>query len=278
MSNKTYIIAEIGLNHNGDLDIAHKLMIEAAKAGVNAVKFQKRTPELAVPKHQWDVPRNTPWGPMSYIDYKKRIEFDRKAYIQIDLWAKSLNIDWSASVWDKDSLRFLQNFDVPWIKIPSAKITDLKLLSAAKDTGKPVIISTGMSEIWEIEQAIAIAHPSVVMHCNSQYPAPVDQLNLLAMETLAFMRGELGVDYDIGYSGHETGLATTVAAVALGATYIERHITLDRSMWGTDQSASVEPTGFRRLVRDIRSVESAMGDGIIKVEAGEKPIREKLRG
>jgi N-acetylneuraminate synthase len=281
----TYIIAEIGINHNGSMDNVYKLMGAAADAGADAVKFQKRDPDIAVPekeKGRWLT--GTPWGEIRYIDYKHAVELWFNDYNQIDTWAANLGLDWSVSVWDLDSLHFIvEQFPIPWIKIPSAKITDQQLLQSckvARGNGgfDKIIISTGMSELHEIETAIDICKPDVVMHCNSQYPARVEELNLLAMQTLHDLQFELGVDYEVGYSGHETGLATTIAAVALGASYVERHITLDRSMWGTDQAASVEPVGFARLVRDIRSVEEAMGDGVIQVYEGEKPIRRKLRG
>lgn len=277
----TYIIAEIGLNHNGDLDIAKRLIEEAAKAGADAVKFQKRVPELAVPKDQWDVMRDTPWGEITYLDYKRLMEFSRKAYEEIDQHCREHGIRWSASVWDTESVNFMKQFKVPWIKIPSAKITDDVLIRKVRKEfpDKKILMSTGMSDQDEIVEAIeSIGEPLVVMHCNSQYPCPVEDINLTGIYTLDYLGFESEVDFEIGYSGHETGLATTVAAVAMGAEYIERHITLDRAMWGTDQAASVEPQGFQRLVRDIRSVERAMGTGILGVSEGELEPRRKLRG
>jgi len=283
----TYIIAEIGINHNGSMEIVHDLMEAAADAGCDAVKFQKRDPEFAVPEDQKNVMKDTPWGRMRYIDYKQAIELWFNDYNQIDQWADELGLEWGVSVWDLESVEFMKQFEDAWIKIPSAKITDIPLLEAVCTAfhERTIMMSTGMSEMWEIEEAIRLLFPEVIFHCNSQYPCPVEDINLLAMDTLSAIAyeclddgGEHEPDFAIGYSGHETGLATTVAAVAMGATYIERHITLDRSNWGTDQSASVEPVGFRKLVKDIRAVEQALGDGMIGVSAGEKPIRRKLRG
>jgi N-acetylneuraminate synthase len=217
---------------------------------------------------------------MRYIDYKQYIEFWFNEYNQIEQWAQELGLEWGVSVWDVESSRFMEQFPADFIKIPSAHITNHTLLREVKwaHKDKVIMMSTGMSEMIEVEEAIRILQPDVVYHCNSQYPCPVNEINLTAMFTLADLQWDLEVYYDVGYSGHETGLATTIAAVALGAKYIERHITLDRSSWGTDQSASVEPVGMRRLVRDIRSVEKAMGNGMIECTNGEKPIRRKLRG
>lgn len=269
-----YIVAEIGINHNGDLDLAKRLMESAARAGCDAVKFQKRTPSICVPPEQRDIPRDTPWGSMTYLQYKKRIEFESFEYQQIDAEALKLGIHWFASPWDVPSVHFLNDLNVSCHKIASASVTDLELLDVVNRSGRPVILSTGMSTMEEIRQAIARLSdvPVAITHATSTYPCPPDQLNLRMINTL---KSEFGLP--VGYSGHETGLATTVAAVALGACIVERHVTMDRAMWGTDQSASVEPEGLRRLVRDIRVVESALGDGVKRVYDSEIPIRSKLR-
>jgi N-acetylneuraminate synthase len=283
----TYIIAEIGINHDGDLDKACMLMMAAADAGVDAVKFQKRNPEKAVPMYMWDVQKETPWGEtMDYIDYKRRMEFGWNEYLKINSLANELKIDWSASAWDTDSVNFMARFKtrIPWIKIPSAKITDMDLLKAVREhfPTKEVIMSTGMSTREEIIKAIQVlGKPITVMHCNSQYPAPVEDLNLTAILELKDILESLYGDssgWRVGYSGHEVGLATTVAAVALGAEVVERHITLDRSSVGTDHASSVEPVGFRGLVKDIHNVGRALGHGELGPSDGELDIRRKLRG
>lgn len=268
-----YIIAEIGINHNGDLTIAKKLIDAAYIAGCDAVKFQKRTPELCVPDHQKNIKRETPWGEMTYLDYKKKIEFGYKEYKEIDEYCYG-KIDWFASVWDVPSVKFMEQFNPKYHKIPSALITDMDLLDEVKNTGRQVIISTGMSTIDEISQAVYKLRPNVsVLHCNSTYPAKAEEINLKVIDTL---RSKYKLP--IGYSGHEVGLQITLAAAAFGAEYIERHITLDRTMWGTDQAASVEPHGLIKLVRDIRLIQKAIGDGAKKVYDSELPIRKKLRG
>lgn len=269
-----YVIAEIGLNHNGDLDIAKKLIDVAVLANCDAVKFQKRTPELCVPKDQREIKRETPWGIMSYMDYRYRVEFGYDEYRVIDEYCKERNIDWFASCWDVDSVDFLEQFSPPCYKVASASLTDLKLLKHTAACGKPVILSTGMSTMGEIESAIACVNSKqlLVAHATSTYPCPTEELNLRMISTL-----RNSFDCPIGYSGHEVGLQTTLAATLLGANFIERHITLDRAMWGSDQAASIEPGGLMRLVRDIRVVENALGDGVKTVYASEVPIRAKLR-
>ena len=273
----TYIIAEIGINHNGSLEIAKKLIDIAAVAGCNAVKFQKRNPDVCVPDHQKDVPRDTPWGTMSYIDYKHRMEFGKEEYDEIDEYCKSKNIEWSASPWDMDSLDFLLEYDIPFLKIPSAMITNEELMRASARSGKEVIFSTGMSTLEETDQAVQWMREEKadfsILHCNSTYPAPLEDLNLKCIETLRKRYG-----CEVGYSGHEFRLGTTVASVYLGATIIERHITLDRTMWGSDHLASVEPQGLIKLVKGIRELEIALGDGHKRVTDGELPVRKKLRG
>ena len=270
----TYVVAEIGINHNGDLDIARQLMDVAVAAGCDAVKFQKRTPEICVPVEQQGMMRETPWGTMTYLEYKERIEFGHAEYDEIAAYALELGIDWFASPWDVPSVAFLDDLDVCCHKIASASVTDVEVLDAVNRSGRPVILSTGMSTVEQIGDAVARldAVPLALTHATSTYPCPPEQLNLRVMDTL---RDEFGVP--VGYSGHETGLATTVAAVALGACIVERHITLDRAMWGTDHAASVEPGGLNRLVRDIRVLESALGDGVKRVYDSELPIAAKLR-
>ena len=278
---KTYIIAEIGINHNGDIDIAKKLIDIAAVAGCDAVKFQKRNPDVCVPEHQKNVMRDTPWGEMTYLEYKYKVEFGKEEYDEIDSYCKAQGIRWSASPWDRDSLEFLSQYDIPFIKIPSAMLTNYTLINAASLTGKDVILSVGMSTIEEIDAAVNILKHNTqftdynysLLHCNSTYPAKLEDLNLSRIRTLKHLYA-----CDIGYSGHEFRLGTSVAAVYLGATIIERHITLDRSMWGTDQLSSVEPQGLFKLVSGIRELETAYGDPIIEPTEGEKEIRKKLRG
>jgi sialic acid synthase SpsE len=269
-----YIIAEIGINHNGDIEIAKQLMDVAVETGCDAVKFQKRTPEICVPEEQKSIPRETPWGSMTYFEYKKRIEFEQKEFEQIDTYAKKIGIDWFASPWDVPSVDFLEGFNVPCQKIASACLTDSELLTAINKTKTTTILSTGMSSMQEIDKAVSLLNdvPLAIAQATSTYPAEASELNLRAIQTFSEK-----YKVPVGYSGHERGLQVTIAAVALGATFIERHITLDRSMWGTDHSASLEPEGLKKLVRDIRIVELALGDGKKKVYDSEIPIRAKLR-
>ncbi len=281
---KTYIIAEIGINHNGDLKNALRLIDIAAAAGCDAVKFQKRNPDVCVPEHQKNIMRDTPWGQMTYLEYKYKVEFEKAEYDVIDAHCKSHGIEWSASPWDMDSLEFLNQYDVPFLKVPSAMLTNDELLEGCVASGKRVIFSTGMSTKEEIDHAVMVLrkaklvhnnpHKIGLLHCNSTYPAPINELNLAGIQTL---QSEYP-DFEIGYSGHEFRLGTTVAAVYLGASIIERHITLDRQMWGSDHLASVEPQGLFKLVSGIRELEQAYGDGIIQVTESEKPVRAKLRG
>jgi len=269
-----YIIAEIGINHNGDIEIAKQLMDVAVETGCDAVKFQKRTPEICVPEEQKNIPRETPWGSMTYFEYKKRIEFEQKEFEQIDAYAKKIGIDWFASPWDVPSVDFLEGFNVPCQKIASACLTDSELLTAINKTKTTTILSTGMSSMQEIDKAVSLLNdvPLAIAQATSTYPAEASELNLRAIQTFSEK-----YKVPVGYSGHERGLQVTIAAVALGATFIERHITLDRSMWGTDHSASLEPEGLKKLVRDIRIIELALGDGKKKVYDSEIPIRAKLR-
>ena len=270
-----YIIAEIGINHNGNIDIAKKLIDVAKKAGCDAVKFQKRNPDVCVPEKQKSIMRETPWGYISYLDYKYKVEFEKEEYDIINEYCKKNEIHWFASPWDVDSVNFLSQYDIPALKVPSASLNDKELLLAMAKTNIPIIISTGMSTQNEVDEAVSILKDSqlAILHCVSTYPTPTNELNLNVIKTFQSKYPNL----IIGYSGHETGLSTTYAAVAMGAKIIERHITLDRSMWGTDHSASIEPHGLKTLVSNIRDIESALGDGIKAVTPGEVPIREKLR-
>ncbi len=274
---KTYIIAEIGINHNGCLETAKRLIDVAAVSGCDAVKFQKRNPDICVPEHQKGVIRDTPWGKMTYLEYKHRVEFGKKEYDEIDAYCKLRGIAWSASPWDVDSLKFLMKYDIPFIKVPSAMITNKTLMSAVAQTGKKVIFSVGMSNLKEIDIAVQQMRDKKVdfslLHCNSTYPAPLSELNLSCIGTLKERYG-----CEVGYSGHEFRLGTSVAAIYLGATIIERHITLDRTMWGTDQLSSVEPQGLIKLVKGIRELELAYGDGVKRVTESELGPRKKLRG
>jgi N-acetylneuraminate synthase len=269
-----YVIAEIGINHNGDLDVAKKLIDMAALAGCDAVKFQKRTPELCVPDEQKDLKRETPWGVMTYLEYRHRVEFGFEQYAQIDRHCKARGIAWFASCWDEPSVDFIEQFEPVCYKIASASVTDMALLEKLKATGRPLILSTGMSHMEEIRKAVSVLPKErlALCHATSSYPCKAEELNLRVIETLS---EEFGVP--VGYSGHEVGLQTTYAAVALGACLVERHITLDRAMWGSDQAVSVEPQGLVRLVRDIRVIERSLGDGVKRVYESEKPSRAKLR-
>jgi len=270
-----FIIAEIGINHNGSLDIAKKLIEGAKAAGCDAVKFQKRTPEICVPKDQWYVERDTPWGRMTYIDYRHVVEFTKDDYTVIDKFCKEKNITWFASCWDEEAVDFIEQFDVPLYKTASAALTDTDLLLKHKALNKPTIVSTGMSTLEEIEEAEKIFDGKniLIAHSTSSYPCSNEELNLKMITTLR----EKYPSIPIGYSGHETGLSPTWAAIALGACFVERHITLDRAMWGSDQAASIEVDGFHRLVRNIRDIEVALGNGIKRVYDSELGFRKKLR-
>jgi sialic acid synthase SpsE len=270
-----YVIGEIGINHNGDLRNAFALIDAAKAAGMDAVKFQKRTPEVCTPRDQWGIERDTPWGRMTYLDYRHRVEFGAEDYRQIDEYCQEVGIDWFASPWDVESVDFLGAYNQPAFKVASACLTDDTLLRAMRGTGKTVILSTGMSTPDQIRHAVEVlgSRNIILCHATSTYPAPPEQLNLRMIETLSAEYPNVPV----GYSGHEVGLQTTLCAVALGAVLVERHITLDRAMWGSDQSASVEPEGMRRLVRDIRVLEASLGDGVKQVYPGELSAMKKLR-
>jgi N-acetylneuraminate synthase len=270
-----YVIGEIGLNHNGSVELAKQLIDVAADAGAQAVKFQKRTPEISTPEHMKSVMRETPWGEMTYLEYRHRVEFDRDQYIEIGDYATLRGLDWFASPWDVAAVEFLEELNVVAHKVASASVTDRELLSALAETGKPIILSTGMSTMNQIAAAVEVLGTEnlILLHATSTYPLPAEETNLRMLATL---RGVFpGVP--IGYSGHERGLQISLAAIALGATAVERHITLDRAMWGSDHAASLEPTGFEHLVRDIRIIETAMGDGVKQIFPGELAPMAKLR-
>jgi len=270
-----YVIAEIGINHNGSVEIAKRLIDGAVAAGCDCVKFQKRTPELCVPPEQQNAERDTPWGRMTYLEYRRRIELNFAQYAEIDRYCRDRGIAWAASCWDGPSVDFVAAFDPPFFKVASATLTDAELLRKLRASGKPLMLSTGMSTMDEIDAAVREVGTEelLVAHATSTYPCPPAELNLRVIETLL---GRFdGVP--VGYSGHETGLATTYAAIALGASFVERHITLDRSMWGSDQAASVEIVGLIRLVRDLRAIEEALGDGVKRVYQSELGALRRLR-
>jgi N-acetylneuraminate synthase len=268
-----FIIAEIGINHNGDIDLAKRLISVAVAAGCDAVKFQKRTVDVVYSAEELAKPRENPFGPTNG-DLKYGLEFEQEEYEEIDAFCKSVKMIWFASPWDENSVDFLEKFRVPAYKIASASLTDDHLLKHIRKTGKPIIASTGMSTYAEIDHAVGVLGKEnlILMHTTSTYPANYDELNLRAIPKMA---GRYGVP--VGYSGHETGIPTSVCAAALGACAVERHITMDRAMWGSDQAASLEPNGVSRLVRDIRLWEQSMGDGIKRVYDREIPIIKKLR-
>ena len=271
-----FITAEIGINHNSDVDVAKKLIDAAFLSGCDAVKFQKRTPELCVPEKQRDVMRETSWGTMTYLEYRYRVEFGEKEYDEIDRYCKEKGIEWYASAWDVESQLFLRKYNLRHNKIASPMLTNVELLETVAEEKKYTFISTGMSTMAEIEKAVQIFRkyncPFELMHCNSSYPMKSEEANLRCIITL---REKFGCD--VGYSGHETGLQISLAAVTLGAVSLERHITLDRAAYGSDQAASLEPQGLIRLVRDVRIIEQAMGDGVKRVYDSEKLKLERLR-
>ncbi|MEQ1898879.1 MAG: N-acetylneuraminate synthase family protein [Vicinamibacterales bacterium] len=267
-------MAEIGINHNGSIETAKRLIDSAVRAGCDAVKFQKRTPELCVPDSQRDKLRETPWGYLTYLDYRYRVELDADAYGEINHYCREKNIAWFASCWDVPSVEFIEQFGPPCYKISSATLTDPDVLRVVRRTGRPIVLSTGMSTMAQIEAAVDLLGREglILTHCTSTYPCQPSELNLRMIDTL-----RRRFDVPVGYSGHEVGLMTTVAAATMGACIIERHITLDRAMWGSDQAASVEPGGLERLVRYIRVVESAMGSGVKEVYASEQAVMDRLR-
>jgi N-acetylneuraminate synthase len=270
----TYIVAEIGINHNGDLETAKRMIDASMLAGVDAVKFQKRTPELCVPPDQQGKMRETPWGYVSYLEYRHKVEFGEEAYRAIDAYCRERRLTWFVSVWDEPSVDFMRPFEPVCYKIPSASLTDHGLLRRARDTGRPVVLSTGMSTMQQIESAVEVlgTEDLIINHATSTYPCEPRELNLRTISTLRER-----FPCPIGYSGHEVGLIPTVAAVTLGACMVERHITLDRAMWGSDQAASIEPGGFQRLVKYLRVTEQALGDGVKRVYDSEQASLRKLR-
>jgi N-acetylneuraminate synthase len=271
-----YLIAEIGINHNGDLQIAKRLMDAVFACGWDCAKFQKKNPDLCIPESHKNMIRKTPWGDKTYLEYKKILEFDRTEYEYIDRYCKEKPIDWTASVWDLESLYFIDSFDVEFIKIPSAKLTDYELLASAANTGRPIMLSTGMSTLEEIDAAVIILKTSasdfMLMHCNSSYPAKKEETNLLTIKSL---RDRYGCE--IGYSGHEYGLEPTTYAAVLGAKVIERHITISHELWGTDQASSIEPHGMDMLYKRIQDIDKMLGDGKKMVYDSELEVMKKLR-
>lgn len=268
-----YIIAEVGINHNGDIDTAKKLIDVAVETGCDAVKFQKRTVDVVYSPEELARPRENPFGSTNG-DLKRGLEFGYEEYSEIDKYCKGKGIDWIASCWDEASVDFIELFSPPYYKIASASLTDDKLLRHHRKYGRPIVLSSGMSDMEMIRHAVEVLGKEdlVLLHCTSTYPSKPEELNLSGILKL-----KEEFDVPVGYSGHEVGLYTSLATVAIGACIVERHITLDRSMWGSDQAASVEPQGFRMLVDNIRTLEKAMGDGNIKVYDSEVPIAEKLR-
>jgi N-acetylneuraminate synthase len=269
------IISEIGINHNGSMELCKKLIMLSKVSGADYVKIQKRNPDICVPENQKSKMRKTPWGEMTYLEYKHRLEFNEEQIKELVEYSISLGIKFFASVWDLDSVKLMAKY-TNIAKLGSASINDLELCRATREAFDFVIISTGMSTEEEIDEAVNAAKPDVIMHTNSTYPCPSEDLNLRYIE---HMKKKWGNNMDIGYSGHEYGLVTTYAAVALGATWIERHVTLDRSMWGSDQSSSIEPDGLIKLVKGIRSIEKATQyePGPRKQFEGENSKKESLR-
>lgn len=276
--NPVFMIAEIGINHNGAIQIAKKLIDGAFVCDWHCVKFQKRTPDICVPEDQKNILRDTPWGKITYLDYKKKIEFGKREYSYIDKYCKEKPILWTASVWDLPSLEFILEYDAPFIKIPSAKLTDLELVKAAANTGKPVIMSTGMSTIEEIDKSVEVLDKYsggnfILMHTNSAYPAPPEELNL---RIIGFLKERYNCI--VGYSGHEYDLEPTVIAISLGAKVIERHVTLDHKMWGSDHAASLEVHAMNFLYKRLNNIDVILGNSIKTVTKSEIPVRKKLRG
>lgn len=274
---KPYLIAEVGINHNADMQIAKRLISATFGTQWDCVKFQKRVPELATPESQKNIMRDTPWGRMTYLDYKKKMEFGKAEFDYIDKYCKEKPIAWTSSVWDVPSLEFILQYDVPFIKIPSAKLTEKELITAVAKSGKPIILSTGMSTLEEIDEAVKILRDHnanfLLMHTNSAYPSKKEDLNVRAILSL-----KERYNCPVGYSGHEYDLEPSVYAAVLGAKVIERHITIDHSLWGTDQAASLEIHAMDLLRKRLQDVDVVLGDGVKKITEAEKPVREKLRG
>ena len=272
-----YLIGEIGINHNGDLQVAKRLLDACFACNWNCAKFQKRSPDIAVPEEQKNVPKKTPWGTMPYIEYKHKIEFNKKEYDELDKYCNEKPLEWTMSVWDLESLDFSKTYDLPFLKIPSAKLTDDKLIAESANLGIPLVVSTGMSTLKEVDHAVNIlenkAKSYAILHSNSSYPAKTNELNL---NTIPFFIERYKCI--VGYSGHEYGLTPTVIAVALGAKIIERHITINHHMWGTDQKASVEITGMDMLTKRIKSESLVLGKYDKLLFDSELENRDKLRG
>jgi len=271
-----FIIAEIGINHNGDIELAKKLIDIAAQAGCDAVKFQKRTPEICVPDKMKTAMRETPWGLLTYLDYKKKIEFSENEYDLIESYCKQKGIAWSASAWDIESLKFLDKYNLPFNKVASALATHLEFLNEVAKSRILTYVSVGMCEYEDIDAIVKIFRsyncPLVLMHTISTYPAQDKDLNLKMIQTISNK-----YNLPVGYSGHESSISPSIVAASLGAVAIERHITLDRSMWGTDHSASLEPSGLNQLVGSIRKVPIVLGDGVKRVIEGELEAAKKMR-
>ena len=272
----TFIIAEIGINHNGDLETAKRLIDVAIQAGCDAVKFQKRDPDVCVPENMKNVLRDTPWGEITYLEYKKRIEFGKNEFDEIDTYCRLKGIKWSASAWDLNSLNFLDNYELGFHKVASALATYETFLEEVASRNVLTYASVGMCNWAQIDRLVEIFNfkkcPLVLLHTISTYPANESDLNLRMITTL---RERYGLP--VGYSGHESSVSPSIVAGVLGAVAIERHITLDRSMWGTDHSASLEPAGLKQLVGSIRKIDLVLGDGVKKEIAKEKEIASKMR-
>ena len=271
-----YLICEVGINHNGDLQIAKKLVDAVFAASWDCVKFQKKSPDICVPESQKKVMKKTPWGQMTYLDYKKKMEFGRKEFDYIERYCAEKPLDWTASVWDMPSLKFMLNYKVPFLKVPSAKISDLKLIEAVAKTKIPVIASTGMSSLKEVDNMVDVlkrySSEFVLMHTNSSYPTPKEEININCIKLLKKRYGCI-----IGYSGHEYDIEPTVYACVLGAKVIERHITLSHDMWGTDQAASLEPSALNLLRNRVKDIAIILGDGEKSVTISERKVRGKLK-
>ena len=276
MKNKILIIAEIGINHNGDLSLAKKMMQLAKDSGCDFVKFQKRTPDITTPENKKEIIRDTPWGRISYLRYKKKIEFGLKEYEKIDKFSKKIGIGWFASAWDIQSLKFLKRFKSKYNKVASAMITNLNFLNEVAKQKKTTFISTGMCTHKDIQKAVKIFRKNkckfVLMHSISSYPAKEEDLNLSLIPILAKK-----YKCEVGYSGHESSVSPTIGACYMGAKFVERHITLDRAMWGTDQSASLSPDGLKNLVNMIRKITIIKGDGKKRILEDEKNKSKELR-
>jgi N-acetylneuraminate synthase len=267
------VVAEIGINHNGDLEIARKLVDVAVDAGCEVVKFQKRTVDVVYSAEELARPRESPFGDTNG-DLKRGLEFGQAEYAALDEYCAGIPIAWTASCWDEASVDFIDRFDPPFYKVAAASLTDDALLGHMRSKGKPIVLSTGMSTLEQIDHAVDVLGKQdlVLLHCSSAYPSDYADLNLRVIPALRERYGLV-----VGYSGHETGLPSSVAAAAVGAAIVERHITLDRSMWGSDHAASLEPNGIHRLVRDIRLVETSLGDGEKRLLESEVPVMQKLR-